>query len=232
MDPVTLGLIIAGLGLLSGAGYHIHNVIRDKKKDKTDQEVAKLKSDVAELQEQLKEMLDPIPLQIQPDQRVEVPADFEVLEEKAKALVDRGGQIDGAELIKLGNVLLTKGQLDRAKSYYEVALHQAEDQDNQALKGAALGNIGLIYQTKGDLDQALKYLQEALEIHREVEYRQGEANQLGNIGLIYKNKGDLDQALKYLRDALVIFEECGMKALVEQTKNNIAVTEAERKQQE
>ncbi len=190
-----------------------------------EQRVEKLQADKEELYSLLHQCLGNTPIILDKDNPPPEPDCFDTVEIEVRNIIEQGGYVNGADLLRVGNVLYTKGDCQKALSYYQVALNQAGQHDDSSLIASAKGNIGLIYSDKGDLDEALKYHQAALEIHKEVGYRQGKANQLGNIGLIYKAKGDLDEALKYLKEALEIFEAHGYTKEVEQTKRNIAEIE-------
>ena len=59
-----------------------------------------------------------------------------------------------------------KGDLDKAKDYFQQALEIQEKKlgSNHVDVAVSYNNIGVVYKKKGDLDQAKDYYQRALEI--------------------------------------------------------------------
>jgi tetratricopeptide (TPR) repeat protein len=112
--------------------------------------------------------------------------------------------------LRLGLVLLAKGDLDGALSYAQRSLKIDERIHgvDHAEVATDFNAIGLILQDKGDLDGALSYAKHALEIDEKA-YGSDHprvAIDANNVGLILQAKGDLDGALNYAQRALKIVE--------------------------
>ncbi|HWR82498.1 MAG TPA: tetratricopeptide repeat protein [Candidatus Deferrimicrobium sp.] len=183
----------------------------DTEREAFQQQVQQQQAQIEKQSELINKCLAIISIVLDKDNPPPVPDCFDTVEIAVKNAIEQGGYVSAADLLKVANVLFTKGNLLKAMSYYEVALDQAEQRHDSTLIAVAKGNIGLIYSDQGDLATALNYLQEALELHKEIGYRQGEASTLGNIGLIYKAQGDLAAALKYHQQALAIHKEVGYR---------------------
>jgi tetratricopeptide (TPR) repeat protein len=92
--------------------------------------------------------------------------------------------------INYGNVLLEKGKIDKAVTYYQKALHcKSDDADANVSLGYAL-----VQQGKGD--QAVLYLQKALEIKPD----NPEAH--NDLGIISFEKGNTREAIAHFAKAL------------------------------
>jgi Predicted integral membrane protein len=108
----------------------------------------------------------------------------------------------------IGNVYLSKGQLDRALEY---DINSQSIYDRLGLKNTTgyarlMNNIGLLYWNKGQLDRALEYylnsqfIYDRLGLQNTTAY----ASVMKNIGLVYSDKGQLDRAMEYyLKDKII-----------------------------
>ena len=56
----------------------------------------------------------------------------------------------------LGNVYLTKGDLDRAIELYEKSLAIEKELGRKEGMASDYGNLGNVYKTKGDLDRVIE----------------------------------------------------------------------------
>jgi tetratricopeptide (TPR) repeat protein len=120
-----------------------------------------------------------------------------------------GRSDEGAFLGNLGNAHLSKGQTDRAVSYYEQALAIAREVGDRRREGAWLGNLGAVHYSLGQATQAVEYFEGALVIAREMDDRRNEGNFLGNLGLAYSDLGQVARAVEYHEEALAVARKIG-----------------------
>ena len=106
---------------------------------------------------------------------------------------------------------------DKAMSFINMALHQAQLQDDPSFIAEVYNNIGSLYFAKGDFVNALENQQTALEIY---EKNMGKdldfvADVNNNIGLIYIRLSELSNALACFTTALDIRERIFGKNAIE-----------------
>jgi tetratricopeptide (TPR) repeat protein len=122
------------------------------------------------------------------------------------------GKIDDPEIAlisagNLGNAYYRIGQIQRAISLYEQALHLARGQNDRWSEGAWLIGIANCVGDLGQNTRAIEYLEQALGISRELRDRKSESVQLGNLGIRYAEIGQNSQAMEYYERALLIDRE-------------------------
>jgi len=111
----------------------------------------------------------------------------------------------------LGIVFMDKGELEKAREYYEKALEIHRELGNKLGMANQLGNLGNVFMDKGELEKAREYHEKALEIHRELGNKLGMASALGNLGNVFRQLGELEKAREYHEKALEIHRELGNK---------------------
>ena len=132
-------------------------------------------------------------------------------------------------MIGIGNVYLSKGQLDRALEYYlkDKSIEDGLGLQNTAGYASLMNNIGLVYQHKGQLDRALEYylsaqsIRDGLGLQNTVDY----AGLMMNIGAVYGSKGQLDRELEYCLNSQSIWDRLGLQntAAYANLMNNIGI---------
>jgi len=109
-------------------------------------------------------------------------------------------------LVKLGNVYLKKGELDRARSLYVQALDIGEESGETRCLASAYNNLA-VYEaiTSKDLDKALVQFQKALSLFETVMPGSKIVGEiLTNLGNLYREKGLLNKALDHFQRAHTI----------------------------
>ncbi|CAF3309219.1 unnamed protein product [Rotaria socialis] len=111
----------------------------------------------------------------------------------------------------IGRAYQGKGELDKARQYYELAYNLMKKSDPPRILDCSdpLSKIGDILHERKDLDEALKYYQRALEIREKFDASCliDIAANLGNIGLVLDEKQKNDEALNYYQRALKMYQE-------------------------
>ncbi len=114
-------------------------------------------------------------------------------------------------LARIGGVLGTKGQFDKALEYFEQSSkiyieYYGESHPNVA---GTLMRIGGIWETKGQFDKALEYYEKDLKISIEY-YGEFDPNVVltrNSIGVINLKTGDFSSALNCFDQALIVYSE-------------------------
>lgn len=109
----------------------------------------------------------------------------------------------------LGMVYRKTGQVRKAISYFEQALQNAQDDNDERGISAWLSNLGNAYSNLNETDRALEYHERALVTSREIGDRRSEGIDLGNLGIAYSDLGETHRAIKHYDQALAIFRETG-----------------------
>jgi adenylate cyclase len=115
-----------------------------------------------------------------------------------------------AEALKqLGTVSSHRGELDRAREYFERSL-SAYEQVNDVLGQANVhNNIGVLERTRSRHDAALTAYANALAIRERIGDQLGRVHSLNNIGQIHYLRGDLTRAAESFAAALEIAQSIG-----------------------
>ena len=109
----------------------------------------------------------------------------------------------------LANVYLRKGNLERARVYFEDALSLREK--HQDLRGAAktLNNLGVIARRFGEYEKAEQFYLTSLKYSRMVRDAVSIADCLNSIGVLAKAQGRYDEADKAYQESLKIYKDIG-----------------------
>ncbi|CAF1122957.1 unnamed protein product [Adineta steineri] len=104
---------------------------------------------------------------------------------------------------RLGKLLLTTGQFNKAEELYNVLLEQTSDDENKAHYSVCLGYVK---DDQGDYEKAIWYYEKALEIREKTlpSNHPHLAGSYNNIGAVYDNMGEYSKALSYYEKALEI----------------------------
>jgi tetratricopeptide (TPR) repeat protein len=107
---------------------------------------------------------------------------------------------------RLGNLLLTIGQFDKAEELYHILLEQTSDESEKAIYYTQLG---CTKNSQGEHEKAIMYHEKGLEIkHKTLPPNHiSLAASYNNIGLVYNSMGDHSKALSFYEKALEIQEK-------------------------
>ena len=116
------------------------------------------------------------------------------------------------------DTLLMMGRVDSkthnpqgALDYFNRALQEAVQFENDEAKGMALQGTALAYHQLGKEEEALRTFQQALEIRRRLADKRGIAATLNSMAQIQEQSGKSEQALKGFQEALRLRQEIGDK---------------------
>lgn len=98
--------------------------------------------------------------------------------------------------INLGNVNETRGDLTKAKEFYEKALKLYKELRRRDGIAEAYRNLGDIYRTWGQLNTAERVYKESLKIETALRSKQGQAKVYRALGVLYHMKNNLDKAME------------------------------------
>jgi tetratricopeptide (TPR) repeat protein len=123
----------------------------------------------------------------------------------------------------IGTNYNSKGEWDKALTYFLKAEKIWIEIGDRAGLGATYNNTGMIYNNKGEWDKALAYVLKSQKILIEVGDRAGFGSTYNSIGTIYADKGEWDKALTYFLKAEKIWIEVGDRAGLGYAYNNIGM---------
>ncbi|CAF0790511.1 unnamed protein product [Adineta steineri] len=104
---------------------------------------------------------------------------------------------------RLGDLLLTIGQFNKAEELYNVLVEQTSDESE---KGLYYHQLGCVKDGQGDYEKAIWYYEKALEIEQKTlpSNHPDLAISYNNIGSVYDKMGEYSKALSYHEKALKI----------------------------
>ncbi|CAF0960380.1 unnamed protein product [Adineta steineri] len=107
---------------------------------------------------------------------------------------------------RLGSLLITMGQSNKAQEVYEVLLHQTT---NESGKAPFHHQLGRIKRNQGEYQEALFYYEKALTIRQQLlpPNHPDLGMSYNNIGSVYDSMGDYPKALSYYERALEIRQQ-------------------------
>ncbi|MDX1629055.1 MAG: CHAT domain-containing tetratricopeptide repeat protein [Fulvivirga sp.] len=103
----------------------------------------------------------------------------------------------------IGEILLRKGETNKALEAFEKALKLNSNKSEEA---AALNHIAIAYKNAGNNSLAVDYMQQAMKLVKEHGDKQRLAAAYNDFGLVMSNI-DNDQALDYYLEALKLYQE-------------------------
>lgn len=141
---------------------------------------------------------------------------------KAKLSAIEEVSIEG--VIKYGEILFRKGDVEKSRPYFEIAIKNTEKTKNKKSHARALNDLGLVEDYFGNLKDALIILNEAYQIRLEINESEDIAASLSNIGTVKDKLGLKNEALKLYEKGLIISEEIGDKVLISLCLHNMGVS--------
>jgi len=126
----------------------------------------------------------------------------------------------GSAINRLGQLMITVGELKKAEDVYELLLDSTSKDDEKAL-ARIYNQMGYIKDKQGDYSKAKSFYQNALEIQEKMRPSTDLdlATTYSNIGLLHTNLGDSSNARLYHQKALAIREK-----LLDQNHPDLATT--------
>lgn len=112
------------------------------------------------------------------------------------------GETASLNLLGIGHDI--KGNLDKAKGYYEIALSRAKEKGDMVMYRNCLNNVGLIHQRMGNYQKSMETFHEALEMTDEKKDPGLTSAILNNIGIIHSYEERHEKALEYYEYSLQI----------------------------
>ncbi|CAF1358511.1 unnamed protein product [Adineta steineri] len=107
---------------------------------------------------------------------------------------------------RLGSLLITIGQFNKAEELYDVLLQQTSAEDEKVFY---YNQLGYIKRRHGDYEKAIWYHEQGLEIKQKIlpSNHPDLATSYNNIGSVYSNMGEYSKALSFLEKILEIEEK-------------------------
>ncbi|MFX1566894.1 MAG: tetratricopeptide repeat protein [Promethearchaeota archaeon] len=101
----------------------------------------------------------------------------------------------------------SKGEIDKAISYYEQGLRIAKNLNQKYGIAFLLNHLGGCYFNKGEINRSLSFYQESLKLYEEINNQTFRANIYSQIGNIFGQKGKYDEAFKYIKKSIKIYRD-------------------------
>lgn len=105
-------------------------------------------------------------------------------------------------LNNVGSVMINKGQLDSAMTYFQAALEINREKGREDWESINLGNIGLVYSRKNQDNKAVEYYRQSLKIHEKSGNKRGIASVLENLAFSLSKLGNYSEAENQYRRSL------------------------------
>lgn len=131
---------------------------------------------------------------------------------KNRDKIEDGKQVDTEYLLQLGNVEYSLGNTSQARHYYDKALKQAREKENQVNEAAALVNLATIELAREEregLATALTNTSDALKIHEAKQMAEEQANDFAIIGQIHRKKKEFRKAILAYQQARQFYLQRG-----------------------
>ncbi len=130
-------------------------------------------------------------------------------------------ELEGKALVYLSSSLLTRGNLDEAKTLADAARKIGQDIQDQSIMMLAHSDLGGVALYQGNFKEALDHYKASLRISETLKDEEAITRNLSNIGVYYWFRGKYDKAIEYYQIALKRLEEHGDKRLLALTLNNL-----------
>ncbi|MFX1324240.1 MAG: tetratricopeptide repeat protein [Promethearchaeota archaeon] len=108
------------------------------------------------------------------------------------------------------NIVIFKGEMDRALKYSERSLSLARKSRNKYCIASCFHVMALIYASLGDLDGAIEINERGLALFKELNNKHGMELCLNNLSIDYNLRGYMDRALESIENAMELNRELGL----------------------
>jgi tetratricopeptide (TPR) repeat protein len=112
----------------------------------------------------------------------------------------------------LGILARARGELDRARDFFERSLNAADDLQNLALRTASLHNLARVQQELGAAGEAVPLVLRALEYCTLLGDRHHHAALLNTLADLHHILGNEAESMRYLKQAVALFADIGEDA--------------------
>ncbi|HEX3084539.1 MAG TPA: tetratricopeptide repeat protein, partial [Pyrinomonadaceae bacterium] len=125
-------------------------------------------------------------------------------------------------LIDMGLILMTKGDFDGARNYFQQALDLARRSKAQVEEMRAHLSFGRLAYQQSDNDAAISELQTALDFYKPAGYVRETSIALTLLGRAYQDKGDDAKALQFFQEQSELVKRGGDQSGVADSHMNLA----------
>ncbi|MCB0167780.1 MAG: tetratricopeptide repeat protein, partial [Anaerolineae bacterium] len=131
-------------------------------------------------------------------------------------------------LYQLGLIARRQGDYQAARSFYEQALTEFQEQGHYPRQTAhvlaqLLSGLTIIHLRQSEFKQAKIRSEQALTLSRKNGHKQDEAQSLNNLGLTAYRQRQLSEAIRYHQDALLLRQTIGDRASIGTSLLNISI---------
>jgi predicted ATPase len=158
----------------------------------------------------------------------------EIRAEQALELYREAGDLSGCALSmsRLANVLVERGENDRARGLYDDALDLARAAGDERTTALALTNVGALALEEGRVEAAEAAFGESRERFRSLGNKRGLAVSLGSLGEAALARQQRDEAAAFLKESAQLYRELGTKVWTAPLLESVAQLERERRDPE
>jgi len=107
------------------------------------------------------------------------------------------------------NLLIFKGEMDRALKYSERSVSLARESCRKYYIASSLQVMALIYASLGEMERCIKTNEQGFKLFKELNNKYCMAETLNNLSIDYLTKGDSDRALECIEQAMDLNRDLG-----------------------
>lgn len=115
----------------------------------------------------------------------------------------------------IGNIYLSKDDLDTAEKYYLKGLALAEQKNDNINIGVICNNLGKLYIQRKNYQKAYAYLIQSLDARKQINDKSGIAKSYNFLSDYYRATNQLDEARDYAKKALVLGTEINEQVTIQ-----------------
>ena len=120
-------------------------------------------------------------------------------------------EIHSTILLKLGNIYIYVGEVEKAIKYLQASLSIFQDINDKRGQAGALGKLGNAFNSLGDVNRAIRFYEDAIEISKKITDKQNESVWIAELGNVYHHLGNVEKAIVCYQNAIKISQEIGDK---------------------